>query len=131
MTNQSGIGRGLITPEDLDAIHGALRNGVSAAGGRVDRIEICPHLPDDACACRKPRAGLLEPAAKSLGHSPATSVLIGDRASDLAAAAHFGCAALLVRTGHGRATEATVSEQTEVTVVDDLAAAAEALLARN
>ena len=131
VTNQSGIGRKLIDPEELDRIHGALRAGVARAGGRIARIEVCPHVPEDECRCRKPRTGLLVTAADALGFDPATSILVGDRASDLAAAAAFGCEGILVRTGRGRATAAELDGGASTLVVDDLGGAADAILARN
>ncbi|MCR9095262.1 MAG: D-glycero-beta-D-manno-heptose 1,7-bisphosphate 7-phosphatase [bacterium] len=131
VSNQSGVGRGFIDPSDLEQIHRVLRGGVEREGGRIDRIEVCPHLPGDDCACRKPRPGLLESAARALGHAPSTCVLIGDRATDLAAAGRFGCPAFLVRTGHGRATEDALDPRDETPVFDDLAAAASRILTRN
>ena len=131
VSNQSGLARGLIEPEALQLIHARLRRGVEALGGRIDRIEFCPHLPDAACPCRKPRPALLARAASALDHSPSTSVLIGDRATDLAAAREFGCEAILVRTGHGRTTESELSDHPRPLVFDDLASATDAILMRN
>ena len=55
VTNQRGVARGLIRPEDLDDIHARLRTEALAAGGRIDGIYTCPHL-GGTCECRKPPA---------------------------------------------------------------------------
>lgn len=129
VTNQSAVGRGLISPATLESIHAGLREAVGLRGGSIDRIEVCPHRPDAGCDCRKPATGLLRSAARHLERDAATSVLIGDRASDLQAARSFGCEALLVRTGHGRATEKTVGGEAALGVFDDLARATDWILA--
>ena len=59
-TNQSGIGRGLFEMATLNAIHDKMHRAVAQAGGRIDAVFYCPHAQDANCACRKPRAGLLE-----------------------------------------------------------------------
>lgn len=130
VSNQSGIARGRVAREELRRIHRRLREDVDRLGGRIDRIEFCPHLPNAGCACRKPGPALLARAAGSLGFAPSASILIGDRSSDLAAAARFGCEGILVRTGHGRATESSLSG-TRPLVFDDLAAATDAILSRS
>ena len=122
VTNQSGLGRGLFDRTTLEAIHDRLAAGVAAHGGRIDRFEVCPHLPEDGCRCRKPRAGLLEAAADRFGRAPADAILVGDRRSDLEAAQAFGCRAVLVRTGHGRDTERTLTTVRPDGIYDDLAA---------
>ena len=59
VTNQSGIARGLLSIENLHAIHQRMQQTVAESGGRIDAIFICPHKPDDDCDCRKPRPGML------------------------------------------------------------------------
>src|SRR5262245_33740328 len=59
VTNQSAIGRGLLTPVTLEAIHMYMQEAIAAVGGRIDGIYVCPHHPDDNCDCRKPAPGLL------------------------------------------------------------------------
>lgn len=130
VTNQSGVGRGLLTRETLDRIHERLRADVADLGGRIDHIEVCPHLPDAGCLCRKPAPTMLARTAEALGHDSASAVLVGDRASDLAAADAFGCPALLVRTGRGRETERDLPPVPR-RVFDDLRAAAHEILTRN
>jgi D-glycero-D-manno-heptose 1,7-bisphosphate phosphatase len=101
ITNQSAVGRGLLTRARLDELHAALLADVVAAGGRLDGIFVCPHLPDAGCPCRKPAPGLLYEAAAALGLDLARSYFIGDAVSDIEAARAAGCEPILVLTGHG------------------------------
>ena len=58
-TNQSAVGRGIISNTDLLKIHRKMIDIIMAAGGKISGIKYCPHLPDAACNCRKPKPGLL------------------------------------------------------------------------
>jgi D-glycero-D-manno-heptose 1,7-bisphosphate phosphatase len=113
VTNQSGIARGLITPAVLDAIHETLRERLARAGARLAGLYVCPHHPTAGapplrrrCRCRKPAPGMVVRAARELGLDLARSYCVGDGAVDLGLAAATRTRAVLVRTGHGRATEA-------------------------
>jgi len=128
-TNQSGIGRGLISEDALAEIHKKMLDRVAAAGGNIDRIIYCPHLPDDQCDCRKPLPGMLYEVAEHLGCGLQNMIVVGDAARDLEAARAAGCRAILVRTGKGQATEKTFSPAAKAEVYDDLAQAANKLLA--
>lgn len=128
-TNQSGLARGLFDRRALSAMHRKLRRLVEREGGRVDRIVVCPHGPDDDCRCRKPRTGLLERLASYYRVSLDGVPVVGDSLRDLQAAAAVGARPILVRTGNGRRTEsALTSDLGKVDVFDDLAAAVDALL---
>lgn len=98
VSNQSGIGRGLITPEEARAVHERVLQVFDREGVRFADAYYCPHVPGEGCACRKPAPGMLLDAAAALGVELARSVMIGDRASDVAAgrAAGVGC---LIRFG--------------------------------
>lgn len=132
VTNQSGIGRGLIAPATAEAISQMLLQRVEAAGGRIDGVYVCPHAPEAGCACRKPAPGLLLAAASALDLDLAESVLIGDAVSDVLAGQAVGARSILVRTGRG-AQEALALAATPagagVPVVADLAAAVDVALA--
>jgi histidinol-phosphate phosphatase family protein len=91
ITNQSVVGRGLITDADLDAIHLRMCDEVASAGGRIEAVLACRHHPDAGCACRKPRTGLFETASRQLGVSLPDSVMIGDSRTDIEAAVAAGC----------------------------------------
>ena len=130
-SNQSGLARGLFSRRDLSAMHRKLRRLVAAAGGRIDRIVVCPHGPDDDCRCRKPQAGLLLRLARHYGTSLENVPAIGDSRRDLEAALAAGATPILVRTGNGVRTEAEISGPLAgVAVYDDLADATEALVKR-
>lgn len=127
VSNQSGLARGLFGLEDLHRIHTRLRQEAQALGGDVDGFLFCPHGPRQGCDCRKPQPGLLLAALMRSGTAAADAVMIGDRASDLAAARAAGVRPLLVLTGHGRATAAAQAPSDRVETFDDLAAAVRAL----
>ena len=122
VTNQSCIGRGMATLEEVRTIHGHLTEQVREAGGAIDAVYLCPHRPDTGCVCRKPRPGLFFAARDDMGIDLAHSVVIGDHPSDIEAAAKIGATGVLVRTGHGEATAATCTA-VPAAVVADLAAA--------
>jgi D-glycero-D-manno-heptose 1,7-bisphosphate phosphatase len=128
VTNQSGIGRGLFTEDALAAIHAHMSDAVRANGGTLAGIYYCPHHPDAGCDCRKPRTELLRRVARDLGCSLDGVPFVGDRFSDLDAAAAVGARAMLVRTGTGAVTERALGQRA-VEVFDDLSAAARAILA--
>lgn len=127
ITNQSAVGRGLLTSITLDAIHGYMLEHIRAAGGRIDGIYVCPHHPDDNCDCRKPAPGLLLRAARELGIDLSSSVLIGDNLTDVLAARAVGVKPILVSTGLG-ATQPLSTLSTPVLRCHDLAQAVEVLL---
>jgi D-glycero-D-manno-heptose 1,7-bisphosphate phosphatase len=128
-SNQSGLARGLLDRNDLRAMHRKLRRLVAAEGGRVDRIVVCPHGPDDGCTCRKPAPGLLQRLARHYRTSLEGVPVVGDSLRDLRAAAAVGATPLLVRTGNGRKTLASLPDELcSVAVFDDLAAVAASLI---
>jgi D-glycero-D-manno-heptose 1,7-bisphosphate phosphatase len=128
VTNQSGIGRGLYDEATLGAIHDHMSARVRAAGGELAGVYYCPHLPDAGCECRKPKPGMFRALERELGLSVVGAPYIGDRLSDVEAAEAVGARPMLVRTGTGAATEGLLGER-RVPVFDDLAAAADSLLA--
>lgn len=126
-TNQSGIARGLLTEQDLDAIHERLQQAVAATGGRVDGIFVCPHDDKAGCDCRKPAPGLIWQACREMSYGAPGVPFVGDSARDLEAARRAGARPILVRTGNGEAAVAQ-GEARDCEVFDDLAAVAAALL---
>ncbi|MDI9819407.1 MULTISPECIES: D-glycero-beta-D-manno-heptose 1,7-bisphosphate 7-phosphatase [unclassified Legionella] len=96
-TNQSGVSRGYYTERDLAAIHEKLMSAVRAAGGEIEAIEYCVHLPDAGCLCRKPQPGMLKALAERLGCSSFEGVpFVGDRVSDIQAAEAVGATPMMV-----------------------------------
>ena len=112
-TNQSGIGRGRYTEDDLRDIHAHMHAYLEAAGARVDGWFYCPHHPEAevpeyraVCECRKPRPGMIHQAAARFPIDLARSFVIGDKLLDVGLAAEVGARGILVRTGHGEETVA-------------------------
>jgi histidinol-phosphate phosphatase family protein len=101
VTNQSGIGRGYFTQADVDAVHARLGTLLAAEAVSLDGIYVCPHRPEDHCACRKPATGLVERACADLDLDPAASVVIGDKACDIDLGHRCRMTTILVRTGYG------------------------------
>ncbi|AHE67776.1 D-glycero-beta-D-manno-heptose 1,7-bisphosphate 7-phosphatase [Legionella oakridgensis] len=95
-TNQSGVARGYYDEAQLAAIHANLIANVCRAGGRIDRIEYCPHMPDAGCACRKPQPGMLLAIAHAFNCSLANVPFVGDRVSDIQAAMAAGANPIMV-----------------------------------
>jgi D-glycero-D-manno-heptose 1,7-bisphosphate phosphatase len=101
LTNQSGIGRGLISAEAAAAVN----REVERLLGPFDVFRVCPHAPDDGCRCRKPRPGMLLDAAEQLGVAPDRLAFIGDIGADVEAAEAVGAASVLVPTAVTRPEE--------------------------
>src|SRR4051794_41329270 len=88
-----------MTADDLAAVHARMRAAVRQAGGRIDAVYACPH--EGGCRCRKPAPGLLLRAARELGLELRHAALVGDRASDMAAAGARGAPRGLVGDAAG------------------------------
>lgn len=102
ISNQSGIGRGLLDLATLARIHRRLRAALKRRGADVDAVYFCPHLPGDGCRCRKPSPTLARRAVRELGLSLAGSAVVGDKKVDVDLARALGVPAVHVATGHGR-----------------------------
>lgn len=102
VTNQSGVARGYFPAELVEQVHARLKELLAAEGARLDGIYTCLHGPQDGCACRKPKPGLLLQAAAEHGLDLGRCYLVGDRYNDLLTAAAVGAAGILVLTGYGR-----------------------------
>lgn len=103
VTNQSAVGRGIMTMEQAEAINHKLVHQIEQSGGRIDAVYMCPHAPQNHCACRKPLPGLITQAADELSLDLSRSIMIGDALSDLLAGHRAGVRKLaLVLTGRGK-----------------------------
>jgi heptosyltransferase II len=99
VTNQSGVGRGMITLKDLEAIHARLQGLLEQEQAALDAIYFCPHHPNDGCHCRKPNAGMVERAVSELQLDLRRSYMIGDHARDVQLAQRVGAKAILITSG--------------------------------
>jgi len=127
-TNQSGIGRGVVDRDAVDRVHAWLADQLARADAPIVRIHVCPHAPDDGCACRKPRPGLILDAVDASGVDRRETLVIGDDVRDIEAARAAGVAAALVRTGKGLNAQTRV--EGPLPVFDNLLEAVTALVGR-
>jgi phosphoheptose isomerase len=101
-TNQSGVGRGLMSALELEAVHEQMTRDAARAGGSIDAIYHCPHAPDARCGCRKPLPGLIETAITASDIARERTLVVGDAARDIEAAEAAGTRSILLRTGQGK-----------------------------
>lgn len=102
ITNQSVIGRRMVTRQGLDHIHLMMKRDIESHGGKLSDIFYCPHIPEDKCECRKPMPGLIVNAKNRYDIDLSCAFMVGDSAKDIECARKAGCArAVLVKTGNG------------------------------
>jgi D-glycero-D-manno-heptose 1,7-bisphosphate phosphatase len=118
VTNQSGIGRGIVDEQFLQTVHASLDARLASGHAKIDRYYFCPHHPEATlasyrrtCRCRKPGPGMIEQACRDMDIDPQRSVMIGDRWLDIACGQAAGTRTVLVRTGHGAHEEAHAPEE--------------------
>ena len=99
VTNQSGLGRGMFTPAQYEAVQARLLSLLG--GGTIEATYFCPDHPDRATPWRKPAPGMVLEAERNLDLELSRSWLIGDRASDALCGLRAGVSPILVRTGYG------------------------------
>ena len=126
-TNQSGIARGYYDVATLEAMHERLRSLVAEQGGELGLVVYCPHGPDEGCACRKPKPGMLQTIAAHYGADLAGCWFVGDSLGDLQAAQAVDAQPVLVKTGKGLQTLAK-DLPVNTLIFDDLAAIAADLI---
>src|SRR5437764_991062 len=115
VTNQEGLGTKSFPRPAFERVQQFILDAFSSQGAEFDAVFVCPHLQTDGCACRKPRAGLVEHYVRDRAVDLGSSAVIGDRDTDLEFASNLGVRGLRVRS-HGP------SEQTWPAVVQDLTA---------
>ena len=96
ITNQSVVGRGIITKKTLNKIHEKMLKELNEYGCEIEKIYYCPHTPWDNCDCRKPKPGLLLKAAKDFNIDLKKCYFIGDEVTDMQAGEKAGCKTYLV-----------------------------------
>jgi len=122
VSNQSGVARGLVSPEALAAVNARVEELLGPLGPWA----VCPHGPDDGCACRKPAPGLVLEAAGRLGVDPSRCAVVGDIGADVEAARAAGARGVLVPNDRTLPEEILAAAE----VAPDLGSAVELLLAR-
>src|SRR5438876_9054279 len=122
ITNQSGIGRGLITMEQYRAVEAEVLRQLGA--GLIDATYFCPDVPGQHSSCRKPAPGMIVEATRQHQIDLARSFLIGDKEIDAECGRNVGVRTIRVRTGFDRETAGSIADW----VADDLPAAAEIIL---
>ena len=135
ITNQGGIGRGMIRPEFVGELHAEMAARLARGGAHVDGWYHCPHHPaalvDELradCRCRKPAPGMLLDAIADLGLDPGRSWMIGDKWHDVQVGQQVGARGILVRTGWGRSEEEVRPAGQDVYAICDTLADAAALI---
>ncbi len=109
ISNQAGVGKGLVKPEALEAITRKIFADAEKAGARIDGVFYCTHAPEAGCGCRKPKAGLFKAADRALKTGRAARFMIGDTERDIAAGKAAGCRTILTLSGKTR-TDADVKK---------------------
>jgi D-glycero-D-manno-heptose 1,7-bisphosphate phosphatase len=101
VSNQSGIGRGLLTETEAQAVNARVDSLLRDGGIGVLAWYLCPHAPDVHCSCRKPLPGMAQQAAREWGLELEGCFMVGDKPSDVELADAIGGSGILVATGHG------------------------------
>lgn len=98
ITNQSGIGRGYFSESQLLDIHNRLQDRLDNAGIKVAELYYCPHRPEEDCACRKPKPGMLQQAVNAYDVDLSKAFLVGDHYTDIEAGNAVGASTILVES---------------------------------
>lgn len=108
VTNQSGVGRGYYTLQDVERLHEHIQKKLSEAGTSIDAFYVCPHHPTKGvgeykkdCDCRKGSPGMLLKAAREFDIDLSRSYMVGDKEADVEAGENAGCRSIMVLTGYG------------------------------
>jgi len=118
ITNQSGIGRGFITEQNLQDIHQKIKAAFAEHNARLDGIYFCPHYLSSSnphygidCSCRKPNPGMAHQAASELNIALDNSYMVGDKVEDMLFGLNINANPILVLTGYGRKSLIRLKEQ--------------------
>ncbi len=103
VSNQSGVGRGIIKDHEFKAVHDKTCELLKAEGIEIAEFEYCFHKPSDECSCRKPEIGLIPKVWDGKGLDWAKSYTVGDKLCDLELGENIGASPYLVLTGKGQA----------------------------
>lgn len=98
ISNQSGVGRGMISPEEAKRVHDRFIDAFQEQGVEFADVYYCPHAPDEDCECRKPSPYMLHQADREHGVDFSRSYMVGDRLGDVQTGKNAGCRAILFRS---------------------------------
>jgi len=126
VTNQSGIGRGIYTEDDMHRIHDEIQARLSSS---VDAFYFCPHRPDEGCRCRKPGLGMIEFACGDFDIDLANSWMVGDKDLDVETGLDAGMRTAMVLTGYGESHSKSLTRKPDV-IVENLLEATLVIAAR-
>ncbi|MEQ1879644.1 MAG: D-glycero-beta-D-manno-heptose 1,7-bisphosphate 7-phosphatase [Burkholderiales bacterium] len=129
VSNQSGIGRGLLDMGALNAINDKMYRALAHVGGHIDALFYCPHAAEANCECRKPKPGMFLDIAQRFNVDLTGVPSVGDSLRDLQASASVGARPILVLTGKGEKTRATGGLPEDTTTYADLAEAVRHIVA--
>jgi D-glycero-D-manno-heptose 1,7-bisphosphate phosphatase len=130
ISNQAGVGRGVMSASDLEAVTRKLERALADAGAVLSGIYYCAHHPEAGCDCRKPAPGLLLRAAREHNLDLARSFFIGDDPRDLRAGHAAGVPTVLVLSGISGEAQVVAVEPPPAYVAADLAAAVDWVLSQ-
>jgi histidinol-phosphate phosphatase family protein len=99
VSNQRCVAKGLVTADEVTALHVRICQELASEGARIDAVYFCPHDTSPACECRKPAPGMLLQAAKDHWIDLGASWMIGDSVADVAAGKNAGCKTVLIGPG--------------------------------
>lgn len=98
ITNQSAIGRGLLSKAELERIHEYMIREIEKGGGKIDALYYCPHMPNEGCDCRKPKTRLFKNAESDLNLDLSKSWYVGDKPEDEEAGRRAGCKTIVINS---------------------------------
>jgi D-glycero-D-manno-heptose 1,7-bisphosphate phosphatase len=127
ITNQSGVGRGLLSESDVQSVHTALSLSLPDL---IDDYYFCPHAPNDGCRCRKPELGMIEDALRDRRIDIANSWMIGDKKIDIETGFNGGMSTALVMTGYGERNVRELDRMPDI-VADNVLEAAREIIGRD
>ncbi|MGQ9926382.1 MAG: D-glycero-alpha-D-manno-heptose-1,7-bisphosphate 7-phosphatase [Chloroflexaceae bacterium] len=130
VTNQAAVNRGLMTSSTLEEIHRRMIGIAASHGAIITGIRFCPHRPEEACGCRKPRPGMLLDLAREYQVDLSTAYMIGDAPSDIAAGQAAGCRTILVLSGRTQLDHPELQSHPPLYIAADLLDAARWLCSR-
>ncbi|MBT4292376.1 HAD family hydrolase [bacterium] len=122
ISNQSGIGRGYFSEDDLLKVQLRLDELLAEFGVVVEVVAYCPHAPADNCNCRKPMTGLVDELSEVLSWSPKQSFMVGDKVSDVELGSNMGVESWFVLTGHNSEPDKNLISKLGAQIAIDLSA---------